>query len=167
MDEAVPFPPQVPQRRIDLLLADYAAKHGGLANRILQALALPLIVWSLLALLSRVPFPASLRLVPGLDWAAVAALGVIAGYVGLSWQIAVGLGAFSVLSLLIAVAYSRWGELPIWQLAITTLLLGWGLHFLGRRLDGRPFALVEDLRSLLIGPAWLLSLLYRLLGLRY
>lgn len=154
-------------RRIDRVLDEYAEIHRSLANRVLQSLALPLIVWSLIALLTRVPFPASLRVLPGLDWTAVATLLVVIGYVALSWPIALGLGAFSILSILTAGAYSRWGELPIWQLAITMLLVGSALHFAGSRIEGRAATLLDDLRSLLIGPAWLLSLLYRALRVRY
>lgn len=167
MDDAAPAPPGQPARRIDRVLSEYGDIHRSLANRAMQALGLPLIVWSLIALLGSVPFPSGLRVVPGLDWASLAAVAVMIGYVGLSWQIALGLGAFSALSIIAARAYSRWGELPVWQLAITLLLIGWGLHLAGRKLEGRPLAPLEDVRSLLVGPAWLLSRVYRAFRLRY
>jgi uncharacterized membrane protein YGL010W len=167
MRDAASDVPALPTRRIDRVIAEYGEIHRSLANRVLQAVALPLIVWSVIALLASIPFPASWRLIPGFDWASGAAMLVVVAYMGLSWPMALGLGVFSLLSIAIAGAYSRWGELPIWQLAITTLLIGWALHVLGRKLEGRAFAPLEDLRSLLIGPAWLLSHLYRAIGLRY
>jgi len=167
MDDAAPTSPGRPGSRIERLIGEYAESHRSLANRLAQAIALPLIVWSLLALLSALPFPAGWGVVPGIDWATIAVAVIVLGYLMLSWPIALGLAAFSLLCLFVAGAYVRWGELPIWQLAITTLLAGTALHVVGGRLEGRPISPAERLRSLLVGPAWLLALVYRLLGVRY
>jgi len=162
-DAALP----VTDRRIDRMLGDYAEAHRGYLNRGFQAIALPLIVWSLIALLTCVPFPSAWRLFPGLDWSLIAALGIVLGYLALSWPIAAGLGVYSALSILVANAYTRLGDLPLWQLAVTTLVIGWGLNVAGLRFDRQRLDWARHLGSLIVGPAWLLSLLYRVLRLRY
>ena len=140
-------------RNVDRLLDRYGEFHRNPANKAIHWVCVPLIVWSVLGCL----------------WAAspVAMLVAIAAtttfYVWLSLPLAVGM--------LGTIALMVW---PLTQLGSRALIVSaavfvvaWIGQFIGHVLEGRKPAFLEDLRSLLIGPAWLLADLYRRLGIAY
>jgi uncharacterized membrane protein YGL010W len=67
--------------------------------------------------------------------------------------------------------------LMVWPLAllgshalivsIAVFVAAWIGQFIGHILEGRKPAFLEDVRSLLVGPVWLLADLYRRLGIAY
>jgi len=46
-------------------------------------------------------------------------------------------------------------------------IAAWIGQFAGHLVEGRKPAFIEDIRSLLVGPAWLLGFIYRSLGIAY
>jgi uncharacterized membrane protein YGL010W len=155
------------QRRIERLFAEYSDSHTHSLNLLIHWLAVPVIYWCVLALLSTLPFPSAWRLVPGLDWGTIAAVGVSLYMLTLSASLAAGMGILSSLCLAIAAAYSRWGDVPLWQFALFIFVFAWLLQFIGHKIEGRRPAFLRDVQFLLVGPAWLLSKVYRLFGIGY
>jgi uncharacterized membrane protein YGL010W len=51
--------------------------------------------------------------------------------------------------------------------SIVVFVAAWIGQFIGHVLEGRKPAFVEDLRQLLVGPAWLLGFVYRRFGIAY
>jgi len=51
--------------------------------------------------------------------------------------------------------------------AATVFVAAWIGQFIGHRIEGKKPSFLEDLRFLLIGPAWLLAFVYRRLGIPY
>jgi uncharacterized membrane protein YGL010W len=51
--------------------------------------------------------------------------------------------------------------------SIAVFVAAWIGQFIGHIVEGRKPAFLEDVRSLLIGPVWLLADLYRRLGIAY
>jgi len=51
--------------------------------------------------------------------------------------------------------------------AIAVFVAAWVGQFVGHRIEGRKPSFVEDVRFLLVGPAWLLGDFYRRVGIRY
>jgi uncharacterized membrane protein YGL010W len=51
--------------------------------------------------------------------------------------------------------------------AIAVFVAAWIGQFIGHRIEGRKPSFLDDLKFLLVGPAWLLAYVYRRLGLRY
>jgi uncharacterized membrane protein YGL010W len=49
----------------------------------------------------------------------------------------------------------------------TVFVVAWIGQFVGHKFEGRSPAFLDDLRSLLIGPAWILGFIYRRLGIAY
>lgn len=153
-------------RRLDRLLESTIAQYRTTASKVLLFAAIPLLVWALLALLLAVPRPASVANVSGASYAALAALLAVCACLALSWRLAIGLGVALALALAGAHAYERLGVLPLWQMALAVLALGWLLLFIGQRLGGRPAGPLRTVRDLLVGPLWWVVQLYRVLGLR-
>lgn len=154
-------------RRVDRLFAEYAESHRNPLNLIIHWLCVPVIYWCVLALLSAVPFPDGWPIVPGLDWGLIGALVAVLYVLTLSPPLAVGMTVISIGCLMLAAAYRRWGEVPLWQFALFVFVLAWIGQFIGHKIEGRKPSFFRDLQFLLVGPAWLVAKMYRLVGWRY
>ncbi len=140
-------------RNVDRLLERYGEFHRNAANKAIHWVCVPLIVWSVLgALWSASPVAA---------YVAVGAAMVF--YLWLSLPLA--LGMLGVIALMVW-PLTLLGAHALF-VSIAVFVAAWIGQFIGHILEGRKPAFLEDVRSLLIGPAWLLADLYRRLGIAY
>lgn len=158
--------PQSNQRPIDRWFASYSADHVNAANQQIHYIAVPLILWTVTALLWCVPVPGTWFGVG--FWAAIAAFGAWMFYYRASR--AIGLGMLAVFIALLWL--NRWlhaaiGTTQMLQLAVTVFVLAWIAQFVGHKIEGKKPSFLTDLVYLLIGPAWILSKVYRKIGLKY
>jgi len=140
-------------RNVDRLLERYGEFHRNRANKAIHWVCVPLIVWSALgALWSASPV------------AAYVAIGAtMMFYLWLSLRLALGmLGVIALMVWPLTVLGSR-----ALIVSIAVFVAAWIGQFIGHIVEGRKPAFLEDVRSLLIGPAWLLADLYRRLGIAY
>ena len=54
----------------------------------------------------------------------------------------------------------------VWKLSLIIFIAAWIGQFIGHKIEGKKPSFFEDLQFLLIGPAWLLSFIYKKLGIR-
>ena len=54
--------------------------------------------------------------------------------------------------------------LPIWATALILFVIAWVGQFWGHKVEGKKPSFFKDVQFLLIGPAWLLSFLYKRMG---
>ncbi len=140
-------------RKVDELFARYAESHQNPANKAIHWICVPLITWSVLAL--------------AWAWSPVAAYVFIAAalafYLWLSPAIAIGM-----LGVTAALVYplTLLGQ-HVLAAAIVVFVVAWIGQFIGHRIEGRKPSFFEDIKFLLIGPAWLLSFVYKRAGIRY
>jgi uncharacterized membrane protein YGL010W len=52
----------------------------------------------------------------------------------------------------------------VWQLSLGIFALAWIGQFIGHKIEGAKPSFFKDLQFLLIGPAWLLSFIYKKAG---
>ena len=156
------------QRPIDLWFARYSDDHRNAVNQRIHMIAVPLILWSVIGLLWCIPVIGN-WFRPGL----FAALAMF-----LAWMFyyrasrAIG---FGMLAVFVAMAWlTRWlhdlyGTEGLLKLSIGVFVVAWIAQFVGhsKLFEGRKPSFFTDLRYLLIGPAWVLSKLYRRLGLSW
>lgn len=155
-------------RPIDRWFANYSADHRNLGNQAIHVIAVPLILWSVIALLWCVPVPGS-AFRPG-TWAALSMFLAWMFYYRASRSI-----GFGMLAVLVAMAWlTRWlyygiGTHDLLRIALAVFVVAWIAQFIGhsKLLEGKRPSFFTDLRYLLIGPAWVLSKLYRKLGLTW
>ena len=50
---------------------------------------------------------------------------------------------------------------------IGVFILSWIGQFIGHKIEGKKPSFFEDIQFLLIGPAWLLSFIYKKMGIKY
>jgi uncharacterized membrane protein YGL010W len=140
-------------RKVDELFLRYEESHRNPVNKTIHWICVPLITWSVLAAL----------------WAAapIIAYGAIAlavvFYLTLSLSIAIGMLALSVL-MVAPLALLGTHALIV---AIVVFVLAWVGQFVGHAIEGKKPSFIDDLKFLLIGPAWLLHFVYRRIGIRY
>lgn len=141
-------------RDIDRLLTQYALCHRHPRNEAIHCVCIPLIVFSLLGLLWSVH--------PAL--ALGCTLASLVYYVRLSRAMALGMTLMAGLSLaLCALLPSAW----LGSVSLLVFVLAWVGQFIGHKIEGKKPAFFDDLRFLLIGPLFVLGVLYRRLNITY
>lgn len=148
-------------RRIDALLQEYGESHQNQTNKRVHWICVPVIFTSVMALIYELP-P-----VFGVNWLWIVALLVMGYYVYLSPRLAVGFIAVFVLAFA-AMMFAAWiVPLPLWGTALIAFVLAWIGQFWGHKVEGKKPSFFKDLQFLLIGPAWLLSFIYKRMGLAW
>ncbi len=145
------------ERAIDRLLAQYAESHRHPRNEAIHCLCVPAIVWSVLAVL----------------WAAHPLVAVafsaaaLVYYFRLSAVFGIGMLVISVVILVSLALLTMVAPARILPLAIGVFVVAWIGQFIGHRIEGKKPSFFDDLRFLLIGPLFVLGVLYRQLHVRY
>lgn len=154
-------------RKIDALLEEYGESHQNETNKAVHWVCVPAIVWSLAALLWSLPTPAFFNGIPGLNWLTLILAMSLIYYVTLSVPLAIGFALFAALCIGLILAYETLQPLPLWQVAIGVFVLAWIGQFWGHKVEGKKPSFFKDVQFLLIGPAWLMSFLYKRWGIAY
>ena len=140
-------------RKVDELFARYGESHRNPTNKAIHWICVPLIVWSVLAALWA--------------WSPMAAyIGIglsLAFYAWLSPLIALGmLVVFAVMVYPLTLLGTR-----VLIVAAVVFVLAWIGQFIGHVIEGKKPSFFEDVKFLLVGPAWLLGFVYKRLGVAY
>ncbi len=142
------------QRAIVTLLLKYSESHLNPTNEAIHCVCVPLIVFSLL----------------GLIWAIHPLLAVTLAavsmvyYFKLSRNFALGMLVMAGFMLAVLSALPPASVLP---LSIVIFVLAWIGQFIGHKIEGKKPSFFDDLRFLLIGPLFVLGVLYRRLNVAY
>lgn len=154
----------VARRPIDRWFDSYSADHRNATNQAIHVVAVPAILWSVIALLWCIP--AGQLFQQGV-WSAMAMFAAWLFYYRASRRIGLGmLAVFVAMSALTWWLHGTLGPRALPGLAVAVFAVAWIAQFVGhsKRYEGRKPSFLTDLRYLLIGPAWVLSKLYRRLG---
>lgn len=150
-------------RPIDRWFASYSGDHQNPTNQKIHYIAVPLILWSVTALLWCIPVPGTWFL-PGF-WCALAMFAGWMFYYRASRKLGFGmLAVFVAMSWLNRWLHNSYGTTFLLQLAIGVFVLAWVIQFIGHKIEGKKPSFLTDLVYLMIGPAWILIKLYRKFG---
>jgi uncharacterized membrane protein YGL010W len=154
------------ERPIDRYFASYSGDHQNATNQHIHVVAVPLILWSVVALIWCIPGPGTL-MKTGI-WAALAMFAAWMFYYRLSRTLGLGmLAVFFFCGCVCRLVESRFGLPALLWSAVAVFVLAWIAQFIGHKIEGRKPSFLTDLTYLLIGPVWVLSKLYRHLGWKY
>jgi uncharacterized membrane protein YGL010W len=154
-----------PDRPIDRWFASYSGDHRNPVNQRIHVIAVPAIVWSVIALLWCVPAPGT-WFRPGI-WAALAMFLAWMFYFRASRRLGYGmLAVFVLMAWATRLLHDALGTRQLFLVALAVFVVAWIAQFVGhsKLYEGRRPSFYTDLRYLLIGPAWVLAKLYRKLG---
>ena len=150
-------------RPIDRWFASYSDDHRNGANQRIHVVCVPLILWSVVALLWCIPSPT-----PMLRDGVFAGLAMVLAalfYYRHSRNLGLGMAlVFVVLGLLTRGLYGALGAQALAIVAAAVFVVAWVGQFIGHKLEGRKPSFLTDITYLLIGPAWVLAKLYRRVG---
>jgi uncharacterized membrane protein YGL010W len=129
--------------------ADYASHHQTGGNQLCHSIGIPLIVFSLVALLTQVPLATVGGYTVTLAEVVIAAVTVY--YLTLDAVLAAGMLAFTLASVFV-------GRTLPWTVSLGLFLFGWILQFVGHYVyEKRSPAFLKNLTHLLVGPLWILA----------
>lgn len=152
-------------RKIDRLLDEYGQSHENRLNKIIHWICVPVIVWTVVALVWSIPFPWSIGsgIVP-VNWAVISLVLAQIYYFSLSRRLGMGLLLYNLVMLWLTAIIEQASPWPLWQVALAVFVPAWIGQFIGHILEGKRPSFFKDVQFLLIGPAWLMSFVYRKIG---
>jgi len=149
-------------RTIEDLLGEYGESHINKTNKLIHWICVPLIFFSITGLLYAVKIPLVIMNAP-ITIAHIALALVLIYYVMLSPSLSLGMAIIGLICLTICNAIEMTG-LSIWKVSLIIFVLAWIGQFIGHKIEGKKPSFLKDLQFLLIGPAWLMSFIYRKVG---
>ena len=145
---------------------EYGESHQNPTNKTIHWVAVPVIYATVVGLLWSVPQPAFMAAIPWLNWAVVALVPTLLFYLAMSFPLALGMAALSVICLWGWSVVDRLGY-SVWITSLVLFVVMWVFQFIGHHIEGKKPSFFKDLQFLLIGPAWVIGFAYRKLGIRY
>jgi uncharacterized membrane protein YGL010W len=140
-------------RKVDILLEHYGSSHKNAANELIHFAAIPLIMLSIVGLMY--------ALNPWVAYAFMAASMVY--YARLSTVFLIAMVVWSVLLFwLITLMGDR-----VWQTSLVIFVGAWIAQFIGHHLEGKKPSFFEDIQYLWVGPLFVLSKLFRKIGIHW
>jgi len=148
-------------------LERYAATHSELTHPVVYWASVPMVVIGTVGFLWSLPVPEQFYLIsPLLNWGSAFLMATAVYYFIISLSIAIGMLPF----ILGVAAIQLWLEQSLYsQPHVSGGLFVGGLIglWLGHRNEPGLRPVLSDLQLMMIGPAWLLSILYRRLGIPF
>ena len=158
-------------KSIHLWFSEYGVSHQHPTNKLIHWICVPLIFFSVIALLASVPaawlkelFPLNAQ--PYIHYGTIVLFLGLLFYIRLSPRMAVGILLFSLLCLQ-GVVWIQNSGLSLWATSLFIFVAAWIGQFIGHKIEGEKPSFFKDLQFLLIGPAWLMSFIYRKLNIPY
>jgi len=151
----------------DNWLERYEQGRSDLPNPWAYWTAVLMVVAGTVGFLWSLPIPAEFRQIsPLLNWGSAFLMAATIYYFIISLSIAIGLLPF-VLGLATLQMWLTSSEYPVIGVSTGLFVAGIAGLWLGRRGSGGLWRLVQDLQLMMIGPAWLLSIIYRRFGIPF
>lgn len=139
-------------RTIDRLLLQYGESHQNKTNIVIHAIAVPSIYLVTLGLIWSIPVPEFLSTM-AITWAHVLAIPVLYYYFLLSGPIGAAMTLLTIACFGVVTLLETSG-VSVWMCCLGLFVVMWILQFVGHKIEGKKPSFFDDLRFLLIGPAW-------------
>ncbi len=156
--------------KIQPLLNEYSESHQNSTNKSIHWICVPLIFWSIIALIYSIPNGFLIHLLGDhfySNWAVLAMILVLMYYLSLSISLTFGMFIFISVCLFISEMLLQNEFLSLWIIALIVFILAWIGQFYGHKVEGKKPSFLKDIQFLLIGPVWLMHFIYRRIGLTY
>ncbi|AFL82805.1 putative membrane protein [Belliella baltica DSM 15883] len=158
-------------RKIDALLHEYGLSHQNQTNKTIHWICVPAIFFSIVGLIFSIPAGILENFLPFLEsfanWATITLIIILFYYVSISPPLALGMFFFSAICLALANFIYLISPIPLWVISIAIFIAAWIFQFYGHKIEGKKPSFLKDIQFLLIGPAWLMSFIYKRFGFAY
>jgi len=149
-------------KSIHTWLDEYGVSHQNTTNKLIHWICVPSIFFSIVGLLYCVKLNFGLGDV-SFTLAHLVTLLVVVYYVFLSPSLTIGITLFILICLTICGFIESVFSHP-WLVYVVVFVLAWIGQFIGHNIEGKKPSFLKDVQFLLIGPAWLMSFIYKKLG---
>ena len=153
-------------KNIQTWLDEYGVSHKNATNKMIHWICVPLIFFSITGMFYSVQLPIKITEGLNLNLAIIMTAGVVVYYFILSRTLWVGMLLFATICLMACYEISKTGT-PLWLVSIIVFVLAWIGQFYGHHVEGKKPSFIHDLQFLMIGPAWLMSFIYKRFGIAY
>ncbi|MDQ6755901.1 MAG: DUF962 domain-containing protein [Bacteroidota bacterium] len=154
-------------KTINNWLEEYGDSHKDETNKTIHWICVPTIFFTLVGLFYCIKLPIQLAPALQLNVAMILIFLVTAYYFSLSKTIWIGMLLFGLLCLAICYYIETYTTIPLWLLCIILFVAAWVGQFYGHKVEGRKPSFLKDIQFLMIGPMWLMSFIYKKMGIKY
>lgn len=147
-------------KNIQTWLNEYGESHQNATNKAIHWICVPLIFFSITGLFYSVELPFTIDGTMKFNLAMLMLAALTVYYFFLSRTLWIGMLFFSVVCMIGCYQIELAG-LPLWLISIIIFVLAWIGQFYGHHVEGKKPSFIKDLQYLLIGPAWLMSFIYK------
>lgn len=142
-------------------LEEYGESHQNQTNKRVHWICVPAIFFSITGLLFSVKISG--------DWnlAYIALLLVVIYYFRLSFSLGIGMLLYASLCLFFCWLIEQYAGVQLWIISLIIFVVAWFGQFYGHEVEGKKPSFFKDLQFLLIGPLWIMSFIFRQLGIRF
>lgn len=150
----------------------YGESHQNPTNKLFHWICVPTIFFSLIGMLMLVEIPFLSDMVPAqfsalISLGGLVILGGVAFFARLSLPITLGITAVATLVFWGNLVLLNDTNLPFFYMQLSLFAVAWIGQFIGHKIEGKKPSFFDDIKFLMIGPAWLLSFIYTKLGIKY
>lgn len=153
-------------KSIQTWLDEYGVSHQNSTNKMIHWICVPLIFFSITGIFYSIKLPYQITPTLQLNLAMPILVGVTIYYLILSRTLWVGMFLFALACAAASYAIEFTG-VSLWMVCVAVFVLAWIGQFYGHSVEGMKPSFLKDLQFLMIGPAWLMSFIYKKLGIAY
>jgi uncharacterized membrane protein YGL010W len=151
-------------KSIDQWLSEYGESHQDPTNKMVHFVCVPVIFFTVVGLFYCIKLPFYLAAGYPLTIAHIILLFVAIYYCFLSIPLAIGMTLYGIICLLLCRAIDT-SPYQLLAVSIGLFVLAWIAQFWGHKVEGKKPSFLKDLQYLMIGPAWIMSFLFKKIGL--
>lgn len=156
-------------KTIQQWLDEYGENHKNPTNKIVHWICVPSIFFSVVGMIWSIPTPEifmNFNYFP-LNWAVIILALVFIYYMILSPSLSFGMLMFGLFCLAVCNYIDTPDGFPLWGISLIIFSVAWVGQFWGHKVEGKKPSFFKDLQFLMIGPAWLMSFIYKRIGIKY
>lgn len=148
-------------------LEEYGESHKNETNKFIHWICVPAIFFSITGLLYSVKLP--FQLSENLQWnlAFIVLLLAVIYYFMLSVPLGFGMFVFGLFCIALCFLIENYLPVSLWLFSLIVFVAAWIGQFYGHKIEGKKPSFFKDLQFLLIGPMWLMSFVYKKMGMKY
>ena len=154
-------------KTINQWLSEYGESHQDETNKFIHWICVPTIFFCIVGLLYGIKLPAQVNPSLQLNVAMIIIILLCIYYAVLSRTIWFGMLLFGILCLFLSYLAETYLPIPLWLTSILLFVLAWIGQFYGHKVEGKKPSFLKDIQFLLIGPMWLMSFIYKKLGIGF
>lgn len=153
-------------RTVNEWLSEYGESHQNNTNKAIHWICVPAIFLSIIGLLYSIKLP---WMVGGItvNVATISIFLVTLYYLRLSISLGIGMFLFGLICLFLWYEIEKYIPLSLWLVSLIIFAVAWVGQFYGHSVEGKKPSFLKDLQFLLIGPMWLMSFIFKKMGVRY